>query len=881
MKQPGLACRHAALRVGEFEVATSGGIWVAIRDTSLLHKKLSTDSELLNAIVTLRVKSEALAATLIRDADIFTDHTIRHMDALWLITEKILTPIEIDALTMAEAFLLAAGFYFHDIGMSYAATDEGRKFLEETLDYASVLSQAACDVDTEMVKANALAYAIRVHHARIAEEMAVKPIPGTTEWLLEPRVIRDQFGAHCGKVAASHHWSIERVESELGAKGNAPLAGNRSADLGFVAGVLRLIDYAHINRERASPFERSLRTPLGAESAMHWDAQQNIDGPQRNPQTNELAYASSSPVCNVDAWWLFYEFARGLNKEIIQVRRFLQSRTVSVDRLSLVGVQGASAPEDFEKLVKTDGFLPLEVNVKASSIDRLVRLLAGESLYGKNLFAPVRELIQNALDAILLKKVTAVTDADKALGSLPIKVKLQTDATGAVFSVSDWGIGMTKKILTEHLLTIASDYWEGQFHVDFPKASESFSPAGKFGIGFLSTFMLGRKIEVFSQRNGNDRYHLTIHGLGKRAELRPVSSNGSSGSTVTIHLSSHVIDEMLQLPEKLPTLIPMLDVQVQLDINGTLQTIAPKWVLQLDNVALKKWASESGAILARNTSISMRRDRGEVFHYNYRFREPKEFTPELELKQWPAGTPEYCEDGVRLLADSRGQSVLCLRGFALEIIHTPGFIGVINSDSTTPDAARGHSLDFDGKQLLERAISHTKSAISKNLTQRKNDGFIPDQIQFVSWCVSVYGYEVLKESAFPWIQIVVASGDSRYLSSAELTEILVDFDSIFLGINAEPTLVSKSWRSKSKMPGRRELGICFSDASPGYVGEPRYGKLDELWSEFHSKVLFQAFLKAVSDSWKTTIPELLINTEMTHKSSAVCGFLSRPLFAVA
>lgn len=74
---------------------------------------------------------------------------------------------------------------------------------------------------------------------------------------------------------------------------------------------------------------------------------------------------------------------------------------------------------------------------------------------------------------------------------------------------------MTKKVLTEHLLTIASDYWEGQFHIDFPKASESFSPAGKFGIGFLSTFMLGRRIEVFSQRNGNDRYHLTIHGLGK------------------------------------------------------------------------------------------------------------------------------------------------------------------------------------------------------------------------------------------------------------------------------------------------------------------------------------------------------------------------------
>lgn len=31
VKQPGLTSHYAALRVGEFEVATSGGIWVAIR----------------------------------------------------------------------------------------------------------------------------------------------------------------------------------------------------------------------------------------------------------------------------------------------------------------------------------------------------------------------------------------------------------------------------------------------------------------------------------------------------------------------------------------------------------------------------------------------------------------------------------------------------------------------------------------------------------------------------------------------------------------------------------------------------------------------------------------------------------------------------------
>jgi hypothetical protein len=34
VKQPGLARHLNALGVGEFEVATSGGIWVAIRETA-------------------------------------------------------------------------------------------------------------------------------------------------------------------------------------------------------------------------------------------------------------------------------------------------------------------------------------------------------------------------------------------------------------------------------------------------------------------------------------------------------------------------------------------------------------------------------------------------------------------------------------------------------------------------------------------------------------------------------------------------------------------------------------------------------------------------------------------------------------------------------
>ena len=80
------------------------------------------------------------------------------------------------------------------------------------------------------------------------------------------------------------------------------------------------------------------------------------------------------------------------------------------------------------------------------------------------------------------------------------------------------------------------------------------------------------------------------------------------------------------------------------------------------------------------------------------------------------------------------------------------------------------------------------------------------------------------------------------------------------------------------MSARRELGFCFVDASPGYVsGEQRDGELNELWPDFESDTLVFSFLNAVADSWNTSISELLSNTEMTHRSGDIYGFLNRAL----
>ena len=50
---------------------------------------------------------------------------------------------------------------------------------------------------------------------------------------------------------------------------------------------------------------------------------------------------------------------------------------------------------------------------------------------------------------------------------------------------------MSQKVMTDYLISIASDYWTSQFHIDFPRSKHSFRSCRKFGIGFLSVFMLG------------------------------------------------------------------------------------------------------------------------------------------------------------------------------------------------------------------------------------------------------------------------------------------------------------------------------------------------------------------------------------------------------
>ena len=842
-----------------------------------LYARLRADDELVTGLLSLRSVVASLAATTDRTVPNFTDHTVRHMDALWAVADQLLQPEEIEALTTAEIFLIAAGFYLHDIGMAYAATESGIRRLKSSDAYRSFVAAAQKDGNQiEGLEASAIAYAVRAMHANAALDLSISPIPGTdNQYLFESSVFRQHWGDTCGKVAASHHWNIDELDSEWGDQGVIPLPGGRDGDLFYVASMLRLIDYAHINRDRARTIDRIFRGSLKDDSLKHWLAQEHIDGPAR--VDNELVYRAAAPQSDVDAWWLYYEMLNGLDVEIRNVKRFLDRRRDRGKALSLNGVRGASSPEEAAHFIKPDGFLPIEINLRTGSIERLVELLAGETLYGPNPMAAVRELIQNARDAVLLKGEVASSDVDLVTQSLPIRLSLNTTANPPILTVVDHGIGMTKKVMTDYLISVASSYWTSQFARDFPEVAEKgFKNAGKFGIGFLSVFMLGDEVVVESNRAGGDRFGLTLHGVGRRGELRELPRPSGSGTSVRIQLKRSILDAITPLDELVKTYAPTLTHPIQVDVDGTRTELSVGWLQELEVSQFLRWVENAIGTMRK-------RDHGRLSNTsNYAFsRRVQMYYDAEDGEPWARFRPEFRQGSDRLVASFLGTSLLCLRGLAIQLVSTPGFTGIIDLDAASPDASRNRVVDADLSGVLSQARNVIVPQIIENLNALAQTALIIEKYGFIASCVALYGTKVVHESNIPWIGLLKMPGNVELTSSSETLKLLTKSDSVFLAYGIGPWTALKQW-VKSEGASSNEIAILVDETrqpSPRYRGPSEgiaTGSLIELWPQCRDAPLFEATIQIVAEAWQTNIEDLLKQDGWTHENNYIFGRIRRP-----
>jgi len=170
-----------------------------------------------------------------------------------------------------------------------------------------------------------------------------------------------------------------------------------------------------------------------------------------------------------------------------------------------------------------------------TEVSQLLHLII-HSLYSrKEIF--LRELISNSSDALdKLRYLTLTNNTFKSFAFDP-KVNLDfADGENPTLTISDSGIGMSKKDLQDNLGTIARSGTKNFLSKLSGDAKQDSNLIGEFGVGFYSCFMVADKIEVSSKKAGNKEAWKWISD-GKSGYEIFKDVRKEVGTTITLHLS--------------------------------------------------------------------------------------------------------------------------------------------------------------------------------------------------------------------------------------------------------------------------------------------------------------------------------------------------------
>ena len=444
----------------------------------------------------MREKAAALTGRIATHMDGLTVHDVSHLDALWEMASIVAS--EAVELNPPEAFVFGGAVLLHDAALTLAAYPNGLEDLMETLawkdSHARLAMQAEesedADDDPATLEDLATAEALRKLHASEAEELPTRAWSdgtGDPEYLIDDPEVRNYYGPTIGQIAASHWWSVARFESDF-YPDLGPLGGRTGhrIDRIKIACLLRVADAMHLDRRRAPAFLQKLLNPKGA-SKHHWLFQERMAVPYVEDEA--LVY-SASPAFKLEAaeaWWLAFEAVNMVDGELRSVDRLLQQE--GKPRLQARGVKGAGTPTDLSRFIETAGWTPVDTQVRVSDVPKIVLMLGGKQLYGDDPKVALRELIQNARDAVEARRMLEGRKDDWGV----ISVALERREDHDWLTVEDTGVGMSPMVLTGPLIDFGNSFWKSHMAADeFPGLQmRGFSSVGRYGIGFFRCLCWG------------------------------------------------------------------------------------------------------------------------------------------------------------------------------------------------------------------------------------------------------------------------------------------------------------------------------------------------------------------------------------------------------
>ncbi|MCB0369838.1 MAG: ATP-binding protein [Bdellovibrionales bacterium] len=155
------------------------------------------------------------------------------------------------------------------------------------------------------------------------------------------------------------------------------------------------------------------------------------------------------------------------------------------------------------------------------------------SLYSqKEIF--LREVISNASDALDKIRFESLSDSDALGETRELEVRIDIDEEERYIQFRDTGVGMSRQELIQNLGTVAKT---GTTSYLSALKEGKINLIGQFGVGFYSTFLVGKKVVVISKSNKDDQHIWTSESAASyTVEPDPEGNTLGRGTIVRIYL---------------------------------------------------------------------------------------------------------------------------------------------------------------------------------------------------------------------------------------------------------------------------------------------------------------------------------------------------------
>lgn len=447
----------------------------------------------------------------------YTNHDMNHSFKLMDTMYELIKDNKKDFKAL-EIALMIYSCLFHDIGMAMS-DDEIKKIKDNTSKY--LYGQDF----KEVVKNNfdnedlALQEVIRVSHGKIAYDLITSKYE---EEFRLPEYEYISFAENLAEICLSHTVDrsyVERLETNT-------IKGKYKYNTQFLSILLRLADILDID---------STRTPLALYEAMdlndfsdgEWQKNFTIDNIKKIFKSNDLKEIKLEGTCkNIKIHRKLLGYIKWIENEL----RLAVDLTANMDKKYHILLN-----TEVKNKIKPIGYtIPdLKLNMDYHAV---TNLLMGEAIYGSKDLG-LRELLQNSIDAIMVKKDKLEMDNHPSKDSYEPTINIDIDEENNKVIISDNGMGMNECIIKNYFLNVGKSYYKSK---DFLNYKHNYNPIGNFGIGFLSCFMLSNEVQVVTKHfNSNKKYTIDLEKNSEYIAFKEEEENSNeSGTKIILNLNS-------------------------------------------------------------------------------------------------------------------------------------------------------------------------------------------------------------------------------------------------------------------------------------------------------------------------------------------------------